>query len=64
VIWIAFISVLFVWPTSGNPATWYALLVFLAALAIYYVAIARRSFTGPRARTAAELAAIEAEYTR
>jgi amino acid transporter len=59
--WIACISVLFVWPTSGNPATWYALLVFLAVLLVYWLAGARRSFTGPRARSAAELAAIEAK---
>jgi amino acid transporter len=64
VLWIAFISVLFVWPTSGNPATWYAMLVFLAVLAVYYLAAARRSFTGPRARSVAELAAIEASYNR
>ena len=63
VLWIAFISVLFVWPTSGNPATWYALLIFLSVLALYYLLAARHSFTGPRARTPAELAAIESRYT-
>ena len=63
VVWIAFISVLFVWPTSGNPATWYTMLVFLVVLAAYYLAFARRSFRGPRARTPEELAVIEGEYS-
>ena len=64
VVWIAFISVLFVWPTSGNPATWYAMLVLLAVLAVYWLLGARRAFKGPRTRSEEELRAIEAAFGR
>ena len=38
---------LFLWPTSGNPYTLLAYLVFLGFLLIYYFAWARRHFRGP-----------------
>jgi amino acid transporter len=46
-LWIAVISVLFLWPTSGNPWTLIAYVVFLGALVVYYFAWARRRFKGP-----------------
>jgi amino acid transporter len=62
-LWIAFISVLFLWPTSGNSWTLMAFLVFLAALLVYYFAWARRRFKGPVVEVGeAELTEIEREF--
>jgi amino acid transporter len=62
-LWIAFISVLFLWPTSGNPWTLIAYLVFLGALLVYYFAWARRRFKGPIVEVGeAELTEIEREF--
>src|SRR5450756_2384468 len=39
IAWIAVISVLFLWPTSGNAFTWLAYIVFLGFLLVYYFAL-------------------------
>ncbi len=63
VAWIAVISVLFLWPTSGNAFTWLAYVVFLAFLLIYYFAWARKRFKGPIVEVAeGELTEIELEF--
>jgi len=63
VAWIAVISVLFLWPTSGNAFTWLAYVVFLAFLLIYYFAWARKGFKGPIVEVAeGELTEIELEF--
>ncbi|MGZ6266952.1 MAG: amino acid permease [Candidatus Limnocylindrales bacterium] len=63
VLWIAFISVLFLWPTSGNAYTLLAYVVFLAALVVYYFAWARRHFKGPIVEVGEEeLTEIEREF--
>jgi amino acid transporter len=63
VLWIVFISVLFLWPTSGNAYTLLAYVVFLGALLIYYFAWARGHFKGPIVEVGeAELTDIEREF--
>jgi hypothetical protein len=63
VLWIAFISVLFLWPTSGNPYTLIAYLVFLVFLVAYYFAWARSRFKGPVVEVGEEeLTEIEQEF--
>jgi hypothetical protein len=65
VLWIVFISVLFLWPTSGNPYTLLAYLAFLAFLVIYYFVWARRRFKGPVVEVGeAELTEIEREFEK
>jgi amino acid transporter len=65
VLWIVFISVLFLWPTSGNPYTLAAYVVFLAFLLVYYFAWARRRFKGPIVEVGEEeLTEIEREFER
>ena len=62
-LWIVVISVLFLWPTSGNPWTLSAYLVFLAVLVVYYFAWARRRFRGPVVEVGEEeLTEIEREF--
>jgi amino acid transporter len=62
-LWIALISVLFLWPTSGNPWTLIAYVVFLGFLLVYYFAWARRRFKGPIVEVAeGELTEIELEF--
>ena len=63
VAWIALISVLFLWPTSGNPYTLLAYVVFLGFLLVYYFAWARRRFKGPIVEVGElELTEIEREF--
>jgi amino acid transporter len=63
VAWIVFISVLFLWPTSGNPYTLLAYLVFLGFLVIYFFAWARSRFKGPVVEVGEqELTEIEQEF--
>ncbi len=63
VAWIIVISVLFLWPTSGNPWTLIAYLVFLGALVVYYFAWARNRFKGPIVEVGeVELTEIEREF--
>ena len=63
VAWIVVISVLFLWPTSGNPWTLIAYLVFLGALVVYYFAWARNRFKGPIVEVGeVELTEIEQEF--
>jgi amino acid transporter len=63
VAWIVVISVLFLWPTSGNPWTLIAYLVFLGTLVIYYFAWARKRFKGPIVEVGElELTEIEQEF--
>jgi amino acid transporter len=70
VIWVIFITILFMLPTV-SPITWtnfnYTIVAVLAVLgfaAIYWVVSARKWFTGPRVQgTAEELAAIERELS-
>jgi amino acid transporter len=63
VAWIVFISVLFLWPTSGNPYTLLAYLVFLGFLLLYYFAWARKRFMGPVVEVGElELTEIEQEF--
>jgi amino acid transporter len=62
-LWIVVISVLFLWPTSGNAYTLIAYGVFLAALLVYYFAWARRRFKGPIVEVGElELTEIEREF--
>lgn len=62
-LWIVVISFLFLWPTSGNPWTLIAYVVFLGALVIYYFAWARRRFKGPVVEVGeVELTEIEREF--
>jgi amino acid transporter len=62
-LWIVLISVLFLWPTSGNPWTLSAYVVFLAVLVVYYFAWARRRFRGPVVEVGEEeLTEIEREF--
>ncbi len=62
-IWIVLISVLFLWPTSGNPWTLMAYVVFLGALVVYYFAWARSRFRGPVVEVGEEeLTEIEREF--
>ena len=62
-LWIVVISVLFLWPTSGNPWTLMTYLVFLAALVVYYFAWARTRFRGPIVEVGEEeLTEIEKEF--
>jgi amino acid transporter len=62
-LWIVVISVLFLWPTSGNPWTLIAYLVFLGALVVYYFAWARNRFKGPIVEVGeVELTEIEQEF--
>lgn len=63
VAWVVFISILFLWPTSGNAFTWLAFAVFLAALVVYYFAWARDRFEGPQILVReGELTEIEREF--
>jgi len=63
VAWIVVISVLFLLPTSGNPWTLIAYLVFLGALVVYYFAWARKRFKGPIVEVGeVELTEIEKEF--
>ena len=63
VVWIVVISVLFLWPTSGNPWTLIAYVVFLGALVVYYFAWARNRFKGPIVEVGeVELTEIEQEF--
>jgi amino acid transporter len=63
VAWIVVISVLFLWPTSGNAFTWLAYIVFLGFLLIYYFAWARKHFKGPIVEVGeVELTEIEREF--
>ena len=65
VAWIVFISVLFLWPTSGNPYTLLAYLVFLGFLVVYFFAWARKRFHGPVVEVGElELTEIEQEFER
>jgi amino acid transporter len=62
-LWIVVISFLFLWPTSGNPWTLIAYVVFLVFLLIYYVAWARTRFKGPVVEVAeGSLTEIELEF--
>ncbi len=62
-LWIALISVLFLWPTSGNAYTLPAYGVFLVFLLVYYFAWARSRFRGPIVEVGeAELTEIEREF--
>jgi amino acid transporter len=62
-LWIAVISVLFLWPTSGNAYTLIAFAVFLAALVVYYFGWARSHFRGPIVEVGEEeLTEIEREF--
>jgi amino acid transporter len=62
-LWIAMISVLFLWPTSGNPWTLMTYVVLLAVLVVYYFAWARNHFRGPIVEVGeAELTEIEKEF--
>jgi amino acid transporter len=62
-LWIALISVLFLWPTSGNPWTLIAYVVFLGFLLVYYFVWARARFKGPIVEVAeGELTEIELEF--
>jgi amino acid transporter len=62
-LWIVVISFLFLWPTSGNPYTLIAYVVFLGALVVYYFAWARKRFKGPIVEVGeAELTEIEREF--
>ena len=61
--WIVFISVLFLWPTSGNPYTLLAYLAFLGFLLVYYLAWARKRVKGPVVEVGElELTEIEQEF--
>jgi amino acid transporter len=63
IAWIAVISVLFLWPTSGNAFTWLAYIVFLGFLLVYYFAWARKRFKGPIVEVGElELTEIEREF--
>ena len=63
ILWIAFISVLFLWPTSGNPYTLLAYLVFLLFLVVYFFVWARSRFKGPVVEVGeVELTEIEREF--
>jgi amino acid transporter len=63
VAWIVFISVLFLWPTSGNPYTLLAYLAFLGFLLVYFFVWARRRFHGPVVEVGElELTEIEKEF--
>ena len=62
-LWIVLISVLFLWPTSGNPWTLIAYVVFLGFLLVYYFAWARGRFKGPIVEVGeVELTEIEQEF--
>ncbi|MGD0019286.1 MAG: amino acid permease [Candidatus Limnocylindrales bacterium] len=62
-LWIVVISILFLWPTSGNAYTLLAFVVFLVALLVYYFAWARSRFKGPIVEVAeGELTEIEREF--
>jgi amino acid transporter len=70
VIWVIFISILFMLPTvspitvSNFNYTIVAVLVVLGFASIYWAVSARKWFTGPRVQgTAEELAAIERELS-
>jgi amino acid permease (GABA permease) len=68
VVWVVFISILFMLPTA-NPVTWktfnytvFAVVAVLGFAAIYWAVSARKWFTGPKVQgSAEELAAIESE---
>jgi amino acid transporter len=63
ILWIVFISVLFLWPTSGNPYTLLAYLVFLLFLVVYFFVWARSRFKGPVVEVGeVELTEIEREF--
>ena len=63
ILWIVFISVLFLWPTSGNPYTLLAYLVFLLFLVVYFFVWARSRFKGPVVEVCeVELTEIEREF--
>ena len=65
VAWIVFISVLFLWPTSGNPYTLPAYVAFVAFLLVYYFAWARKRFKGPVVEVGeVELTEIEREFEK
>jgi amino acid transporter len=65
IAWIAVISVLFLWPTSGNAFTWLAYIVFLGFLLVYYFAWARSRFKGPVVEVGElELTEIEREFEK
>jgi len=62
-LWIVVISFLFLWPTSGNPWTLIAYVVFLGFLLIYYFVWARGRFKGPIVEVGElELTDIEREF--
>jgi len=62
-LWIVVISFLFLWPTSGNPWTLIAYVVFLGFLIVYYFVWARSRFKGPVVEVAeGELTEIELEF--
>jgi amino acid transporter len=64
-LWIVLISVLFLWPTSGNAYTLMAFGVFLGFLLVYYFAWARRHFKGPIVEVGeSELTEIEREFEK
>jgi amino acid transporter len=65
VLWIVFISILFLWPTSGNPYTLMAYGAFLAFLVVYFFVWARRNFRGPIVEVGEEeLTEIEKEFEK
>jgi amino acid transporter len=62
-LWIVLISFLFLWPTSGNPWTLIAYVVFLVFLLVYYFVWARSHFKGPVVEVAeGSLTEIELEF--
>jgi amino acid transporter len=61
-IWIVVLMVLFSFPTSGN-ISWPFMVATVAFLLVYYLAWARRKFTGPKMhKVEAEMTEIEAEF--
>jgi len=62
VAWIVVISVLFLWPTSGNAFTWLAYVVFLGFLLIYYFAWARSASRADRRGRGSRADEIEREF--
>lgn len=63
-MWIAVICLLFVWPTSANPGTWYMLLIYVVALALFDRLWARGHFHAPRRLTVDEATALDSPAAR
>jgi amino acid transporter len=63
VLWIIFMSPIFLYPFELNPAALATVAGFLVLLVVYYFVWARRRFAGPVPQgTEAELEAIEREF--